>query len=233
MGSLTGRRVGARNSVSELRDSIPARVQDIVGRMVASAGGSYNGAEGTITLPGGAVSELSGTGTPNGVITASPGTYYTDTAGTNGAWRWLKTSGTGNTGWEVVHGDTRWRDVTASAINHPGIASGAIRIRRIGEMSFVRIFNLQFSSDHTTGSGPLFVLPPGFAFGPISGLAARSNGLASTTNIALTSTGQLFILSRNTDTPANIIPGMNWPLAGMLSGPTAQPWPTTLPGTPA
>ena len=48
---------------------------------------------------------------PNGVVTANPGTYYTDTAGTNGAWRWLKKSGTGNTGWEVVYGDTGWRNV--------------------------------------------------------------------------------------------------------------------------
>ena len=59
--------------------------------------------------PGG--SDLTGTGMPNGVVSAPPGTYYTDTAGTNGAWRWLKKSGTGNTGWEVVIGDTGWRNI--------------------------------------------------------------------------------------------------------------------------
>lgn len=56
--------------------------------------------------------ELRGTGMPNGVVTASPGTYYTDTNGTNGAWRWVKTAGTGNTGWVVSVGDTGWRNVS-------------------------------------------------------------------------------------------------------------------------
>ena len=50
--------------------------------------------------------ELYGTGKPTGVINANPGTYYTDVAGTNGAWRWIKTNGTGNTGWECVYGKT-------------------------------------------------------------------------------------------------------------------------------
>lgn len=38
----------------------------------------------------------SGTGSPEGVVTASPGTTYYDTA--SGSF-WVKGSGTGNTGW--------------------------------------------------------------------------------------------------------------------------------------
>lgn len=63
---------------------------------------------------GGGGGGLSGTGSPEGAVTASPGATYTDTAGTCGAWQWVKVSGTGNTGWQVVYGDTGWRDMTAT-----------------------------------------------------------------------------------------------------------------------
>ena len=57
-----------------------------------------------------------GTGSPEGVVTANVGTEWTDTAGTNGAWKWMKKSGTGNTGWKVIDGDTGWRDVSSLLI---------------------------------------------------------------------------------------------------------------------
>lgn len=42
---------------------------------------------------------FSGTGSPEGVVTASPGSMYLDrTAG----WQWVKLSGTGNTGWNRI-----------------------------------------------------------------------------------------------------------------------------------
>ena len=41
----------------------------------------------------------SGTGAPNGVVTADPGSLYTDVTGGAGATLWVKESGTGNTGW--------------------------------------------------------------------------------------------------------------------------------------
>ncbi|WP_251439388.1 collagen-like protein [Microbacterium sp. USTB-Y] len=75
--------------------------------------------------------ELRGVGFPEGAVTASPGTYYTDTAATNGAIRWVKVSGTGATGWRVVYGDTGWRYLDASFFpNHPN-TEGAIR--RVGD----------------------------------------------------------------------------------------------------
>ena len=39
-----------------------------------------------------------GTGSPEGKVAAPVGSTYTDTAATNGAIRWIKTSGTGATG---------------------------------------------------------------------------------------------------------------------------------------
>jgi hypothetical protein len=40
-----------------------------------------------------------GTGSPNGVVTAPPGALYTNQAGGAGTTLYVKESGTGNTGW--------------------------------------------------------------------------------------------------------------------------------------
>ena len=53
--------------------------------------------------------EIHGRGMPNGTVTAPVGTTYVDEAVTNGALKWIKKSGTGNTGWEVLIGDTGWK----------------------------------------------------------------------------------------------------------------------------
>lgn len=53
--------------------------------------------------------EIHGRGMPNGVVTAPVGTTYVDEAVTNGALKWIKKTGTGNTGWEVLIGDTGWK----------------------------------------------------------------------------------------------------------------------------
>lgn len=50
--------------------------------------------------------DIKSTGSPEGVVAAHPGTEYTDTAGTTGAWKWLKKVGFGTTGWVVTEGDT-------------------------------------------------------------------------------------------------------------------------------
>ncbi|WP_336647511.1 hypothetical protein [Microbacterium sp. MMO-10] len=87
------------------------------------------GADSTVPGPPGnpTAYEMRGTGFPEGAVTANPGTYYTDTAGTNGAWRWLKVSGTGNTGWKVLFGDTGWRDVS-SLCDPTVLGSGKVHV---------------------------------------------------------------------------------------------------------
>ena len=52
--------------------------------------------------------EVHGNGMPNGVVEAPIGTTYVDTAKTNGALKWIKTTDGGNQGWKVIHGDTDW-----------------------------------------------------------------------------------------------------------------------------
>ena len=105
--------------------------------------------------------ELRGTGMPEGKVTASPGTYYTDTAGTNGAWRWLKKTGTGTTGWDVVSADTGWRDVTPSPLP-ASMTAGRILVRRVGERVLVRLSGVKW----VAGLGaPYNLLNPGIALG--------------------------------------------------------------------
>ena len=171
--------------VGELRDSIldgtigltPEGVQDVVGVMIVGAGGAYDDAAGTITLPAGppgnpSAYELRGAGMPNGVVTASPGTYYTDTVGTNGAWRWLKKSGNGNTGWDVAHGDTGWRRLLrkSEGSSHtltPAFSAAAgsfIDIRRVGTEVMLRLIGSLTATGGVAAQRPVFVeaLPAGF-----------------------------------------------------------------------
>mgnify|MGYP000909248757 CR=1 FL=1 len=78
---------------------------------------SLSGGGGSVVLPsapantGGQVNqyEIHGTGMPNRKVTAPVGTTYVDTAATNGALKWIKRTGNGNEGWEVLTGDTGWR----------------------------------------------------------------------------------------------------------------------------
>lgn len=46
--------------------------------------------------------DLEGTGSPEGVVTAGPGTRYTNTTGGAGTTLYLKETGTGNTGWRAI-----------------------------------------------------------------------------------------------------------------------------------
>ena len=71
--------------------------------------------------------EIHGTGMPNGRVTAPIGTTYVDTAVTNGALKWIKESGDGNTGWKVLIGDTGWRTLNiVSKLN-----TALLQIRRV------------------------------------------------------------------------------------------------------
>lgn len=56
--------------------------------------------------------EIHGQGMPNGKVVAPVGTTYVDTAVTNGALKWIKKTGNDNRGWEVLTGDTGWRNLT-------------------------------------------------------------------------------------------------------------------------
>ena len=76
------------------------------------------------------VTEIHGTGMPNGVVEAEIGTTYVDKNKTNGAFKWIKTTNGGNQGWEVLTGDTGWRQLNISSKLTPA----SLHIRRVNNM---------------------------------------------------------------------------------------------------
>ena len=84
--------------------------------------------------------EIHGRGMPNGTVTAPIGTTYVDEAVTNGALKWIKKTGTGNTGWVVISGDTGWKTVKASSL----LGNSYIKIRRINDTVFYQFGGLSW-----------------------------------------------------------------------------------------
>lgn len=74
--------------------------------------------------------EIHGRGLPNGVVTAPVGTTYVDEAVTNGALKWIKKSGTGNTGWEVLIGDTGWKIIPSVS----KLGGSYVKVRRVNNI---------------------------------------------------------------------------------------------------
>lgn len=115
----------------ETRAGTPQKIS-IAGNVVTLSDGG-----GSITLPTTAPAtatnatpsnqyEIHGTGFPNGKVTAPVGTTYVDTAVTNGALKWIKRRGTDNQGWEVLTGDTGWRNLNIVS----KLGSSYLKVRR-------------------------------------------------------------------------------------------------------
>lgn len=127
---LTGP-VGPRGENGRDGVGIPQKLS-ISGNVVTLSDGG-----GSITLPTAAAApsgnpgqvsqyEIHGTGMPNGKVTAPVGTTYVDTAVTNGALKWIKRKGNNNEGWEVLTGDTGWRNLPIVS----KLGSSFLKVRR-------------------------------------------------------------------------------------------------------
>lgn len=174
---------------------------------------------------------LTGTGFPEGVVTAPVGATYADTVMTAGAVRWVKTIDTGRSGWVVEYGDTRWRDVTAN-IPLP-VLEGQLLVRRTTSIAYLYLYNLKVEHPGTfSGSEPYVdfgnFLPSGF-YDPdiqwfyVGGLADRGAGYA-TGSVRVNRYGGLRI--------TNVADGQYMTGLVSLSSSPAR-WPSTYPGTPA
>lgn len=160
----------------------------------------------------------SGTGSPEGKVTAPVGTIYTDTEATNGAIRWIKTSGTGNTGWRVEYGNTGWRSITSLVLpawegrtkiirnsNAVHIIGTNLRPKQIGETALLEIpSGFRPSGDYVYGTG-------------------AESGVMTHVMASIFSPYNLTVKAAKVD---------NW-LSFSITYHTLDPWPTTLPGTPA
>ena len=158
--------------------------------------------------------DMVGTGSPEGVVTAPVGSTWRDTNATTGAIRWIKASGTGNTGWRVEYGDTGVRNVAAGLLTGNGYTSvTSLTLRRVADT--VTLYAVTLSRSGGTGSGDLafYTLPSGFRPPDIIYQRSAVNNLLG---FVLT-TGDCLI--RNPQTGE----GLTW------SWSTAQAWPTVLP----
>ena len=161
-----------------------------------------------------------GVGSPEGKVAAPVGSVYTDTAATNGAIRWVKTSGTGNTGWRVEYGDTGLRNVSSPITN----ASGSLSLSRVGSTVFLNGKNIIPSSDLTSGSTFISSLPLGFRPMERRDFALAATLGSSTNRSAFQfATGAIGVWAPSTSDKYSF----------QLSWQTSDTWPTTLPGTPA
>lgn len=169
---------------------------------------------------------IEGTGSPEGVVTAVIGCTYVDTAATNGAVRWVKHTGTGNTGWKVEFGDSGWRRVVSAGdlATLPGLRAA---VRRINSNVYVAIAESP-AGGTATGAVTLTNVPVGFrwtdaaggVFAFTVGPVGNQSGvpLAASSMIVL-STGDIRLAATN---------GARH--YGMLTYLCTDTWPVTLPG---
>lgn len=157
---------------------------------------------------------IKGTGSPEGKVSASVGTIYTDTSATMGAIRWVKTSGTGNTGWRVEYGDTGVRKLPPPEV----FSGGVFRVSRTGDYVQMVIHAATLTTTLTAWQA-FITLPPGFKTATSFRVQAQDAFLDVVDNGRLAQIG------------TNLAAGKIISFSAVYR--TNDPWPTSLPGTPA
>lgn len=163
------------------------------------------------------VQKLAGTGSPQGVVSAPVGSEYTDRSATNGAIVWTKKTGTGSTGWEVLHGDTGWRDVRTTLMN--GWTATTFQIRRINNVVYFRGVGMNTTS---ATANQFFQFPAGFVNGQPFPLNYSKTSISTTPNNAV---GNISYLG---EAALPSTAGFGHVSANFA---TTEAWPVTLPGT--
>lgn len=169
---------------------------------------------------------IRGTGFPEGVVTAPVGTEYVDEAATNGAVKWIKQSGSGSTGWQVIYGDTGWRKVI-SAGDYAPLPGVRVFVRRIGRMVTCCITEESLGTK-TGWSGGIWTIAGGFEVdrdleGPLisPGALTTSPGANPYSDSAIVATTVVGMTGMQ---PTRLH-------HGRLQWVALHPWPSTLPGT--
>lgn len=174
----------------------------------------------------GGVLYVTGTGFPEGVVTAPVGSIYIDKVITNGASSWIKKSGTGSTGWQVLEGDTGWRNITSLASTEIAVVNSndyGYYIRRVNNQ--VQI-NIKAQTATASWNGQAISVPDGFRVINASTPVAMGEALQT----AGPGRGQIQI------GPSLILVSSTWSTSGIrftynLVTTTTNAWPATLPGT--
>jgi hypothetical protein len=166
---------------------------------------------------------MSGTGSPEGVVTAPVGSQWIDTAATTGAVKWIKASGASSTGWVVEYGDTGIRDLTASDTPHVNTTVTYFQVRRQG--TAVTLNYYQATSSSVNDVLMFDALPVGFRpTHNITAIRNRGGVLSASDQIVwdIRSNGQVYYSSAGAST-----------MQGEVTWQTSDAWPTSLPGSAA
>ena len=158
-----------------------------------------------------------GTGSPQSVVTAAVGTYYTDTAGTLGAWLWQKRTGAGSTGWYPIVGDTGWRNLSALLLN--SWTATTVCVRRQND-----VVSLAITGAVRAGTSLMLNLGDGWRPAPIASAYEAAPLYLTPTGVvtyAYIGAGQVSL------------PSSSVGLRQVLSWPSADSWPTSALGTAA
>ena len=166
-----------------------------------------------------------GSGSPEGNVSAPVGSIYTDSAATAGAVRWIKASGTGTTGWRVDWGDTGWRNIPFPA-DRP-YTGGRMLVKRT-DIGLYLTFDAVTWDSTATNNESFGRLPSGFRGEDVekkfSIFAGASPSPVGSVNISRLGYGNIYGAKTDSSTP---------PWYAQIFYSTSEPWPTTLPGTPA
>ena len=251
--------LNAKNTVAAFSLTASATQVAAGGAPTASVTGSMPNLSLSLGIPVGQPTyELRGSGSPyNSVTPPGSGYYYTDIAGTCGAWRWMST-GTRKTSWIVVRGDTGWRSISADssygfvaagnffgAVNGAALTGNELKIRRINEIIYITSEDVvQPKQNFSTTTNKLFVCPVGFDADYKSSYSVMRYGNNKNDpnqrlifGVAPDTSGAWMKLAPLIDSNWNNLPtSTTWPqmYGGIwITGQWICPktWPTTLPGT--
>ena len=258
--SITATTTAARSYVGLVATVLSAQTGDVI---LAKRASVHKGAGGKWSLPGvpvpgqgaikanGAVELPGGDYSPEGVVTANPGSTFLQTSGAatvTGMLSWRKATGTGNTGWVAgAEADTGWRIVTAwdsagtiTAGSIPGTAlaprsgnAGDIKVRRIGDRVIMRICNLGFLSTNLVNStaNKIWTWATGWRVGSTLSIPATLLGSPGTVEVVAVrlSMGDTAV---EFDYPQTITATTQY-MTAEFSWLTDDAWPTSLPGSAA
>ena len=166
------------------------------------------------------IGSFAGAGSPERKVAAPVGSIYTDTAATNGAIRWIKTSGTGSTGWRVEYGYTGGRKISDAFSHLTSASSRHISIARHGNMVDLVLHNVVFDLGEVPKWTSIITIPAGFRPRAVF----RDLLTNPVVEVELSPNG----VFRTGDTPIS----QGTSLYFRLQWTTEDAWPATLPGVP-
>ena len=165
------------------------------------------------------IDAATGTGSPEGVVTAPVGSTYIDTAATTGAVKWIKATGTGNTGWVVEYGDTGWRQLSSLLINSWAAGADGLYVRRRNDY-------VEWHFNGVTGAAKTAQ----DMLAAISGFKPHKVPTYSSPFVYSNNGNTAQVWHSNTSTIQSSATGSIYGTFGHL---TADAWPSSLPGTAA